>query len=224
MSVPRVNYLKNITRTGYDLVSKPYNIRSIFSQELAYNSSLGNGTILLDYSTVESGALYFEANLTNLSPTAQGVMNFTFTSSVSGEFIQGGTSPAGDTSIWLNRGNTYAFDNPYFTDKFSSSAIYSGDQNGTWTISAIIDHSIFEIFLNDGEHAGTMTYYANQPLDTMRFAAAGVAANATVSVGVWALEDTWASQADANGTVLGNVTTSAGNATSYNATTYAMMV
>ena len=64
-----------------------------------------------------------------------------------------------------------------------------------------------------------MTYYATQPLDIMHFAAAGVAANASVSVGIWALEDTWASQADVNGTVVGNVTDSSnGNSTSNQAT------
>ncbi|KAI3488051.1 hypothetical protein L1887_47929 [Cichorium endivia] len=129
--------------------------------------------------TVPSGALYFEANITNLSPstaTPSTTLNFTFSSSVSGEFVTGGTSVNGDT--WLDRGHTNAFDNPYFSDKFSASGLYSGAENG--------------------------------PLDVMRLGAAGVAANATVSVGVWALEDAWAAQADGNGTVLGNVTTGGG--------------
>lgn len=212
MSLPRVNYLRNATRIGYVLVSEPYNIQSIFSQELAYNSSLGNSSLLLDYSTVESGALYFEANITSLSPsTAVGTLNFTFSSSVSGEYITGGTTVNGDT--WLDRGKTNAFDNPYFTDKFSVSGLYSGADNGTWTISGVIDRSIFEVFVNAGEQSGTTTFYAIRPLDTMRIGANGIAPNATVSVGVWALEDTWAAQANENGTVLGNVTTTATNGT-----------
>lgn len=44
----------------------------------------------------------------------------------------------------------------------------------------------------------------------MRFSAGGVAANATVSVGVWGLEDTWEGAADGNGTVRGNVTDAGG--------------
>ncbi|KAM0715892.1 hypothetical protein Q7P37_008406 [Cladosporium fusiforme] len=211
MSLPRHNYLKNATRIGYVLVSEPYNIQSVFSQELAFNSSLGNSSILLDYSTVPSGALYFEANITGLSPSTStsGQLNFTFTSSVSGEYIRGGTTVNGDT--WLDRGKTNAFDNPYFTDKFSVSGLYSGSDNGTWTISGVIDRSIFEVFVNGAEQSGTMTFYATRPLDTMRLAAAGIASNATVSVGVWALEDTWEGQANENGTVLGNVTTSGGS-------------
>nr|OQO31957.1 hypothetical protein B0A51_00298 [Rachicladosporium sp. CCFEE 5018] len=212
MSLPRVNYLKNATRIGYVLVSEPYNISAVYTQELAYNSSLGNSSILLDYSTVESAALYFEANITSLSPTtAVGALNFTFSSSVSGEYITGGTIVNGDT--WLDRGHTYAFDNPFFTNKFYATGLYSGSDNGTWTISGVIDRSIFEVFVNGGEQSGTMTFYATQPLDTMRIGAAGIAPNATVSVGVWALADTWAGLADANGTVTGNVTSGAGNGT-----------
>lgn len=182
------------------------------SHELAFNSSLGNSSVLLDYSTVPSGALYFEANITNLSPstaTPSTTLNFTFSSSVSGEFVTGGTSVNGDT--WLDRGHTNAFDNPYFSDKFSASGLYSGAENGSWTISGVIDRSILEVFVNGAEQSGTMTFYSTRPLDVMRLGAAGVAANATVSVGVWALEDAWAAQADGNGTVLGNVTTGGGS-------------
>jgi len=211
MTIPRINYLKNATRIGYVLVSEPYNIQTVFSRELAYNSSLGNSSVLLDYSSIPSGALYFEANITNLTPctASSGQLNFTFTSSVSGEFIRGGTAVNGDT--WLDRGHTNAFDNPYFTDKFSASGLYSGaEENGTWTVSGVIDRSIFEVFVNGGEQSGTMTFYPTRPLDTMRLSAAGVAANATVSVGVWALEDTWEGMADGSGTVRGNFTEAAG--------------
>jgi len=95
MSVPRYQYLANVTAIGYDLFSTPYNIQSIFSQELAYNKSLGNGTMLIDYSNVMSGALYIEANATGLTAsTLQGTINMTFISSISGEFVALG-SPLG---------------------------------------------------------------------------------------------------------------------------------
>lgn len=206
MSLPRYNYLANVSSIGYDMVSMPYDIQSIFSQELAYNSSLGNGSILLDYSTVPSGALYFEANITGLTATTlQGTVNFTFSSSVSGEYVAGGSPVSGDT--WLDRGHTYAFDNPYFTNKFSATGEYGGE--GLWSVSGVIDRSIIEIFVNGGQQSATNTFYATRPLDTMRIAASGVYENATVSVGVWALEDAWAMQANANGTVVGNTTQSA---------------
>lgn len=189
MSLPRSAYLKNVTSIGYTLVSYPYNIQAIFDRELAYNEHLGNTSILLDYSDVASGALYFEANITGLeSSNLAGTVNFTFSSSVSGEYVTGGTFIG--STLWVDRGHTYGFDNPYFTDKFSVNGVY-GDE-GTWSMSGVIDRTIIENFLNGGEQSSTNTFYPTEPLDTMRLAAAGIADGATVSVGVWALEDTWA--------------------------------
>lgn len=206
MSVPRSNYLDSLPGVGAVLVSAPHNIQSIFSQELAYNTSLNNGTILLDYSSVASRALYFEVNVTSLSPyTLQGTANFTFTSSLSGESVRGGTTVNGDT--WLSRQHTYGFDNPYFTDKFSATGVYSGAANGTWTISGVLDRTILEVFVNGGQQSGTMTFFPEQPLDVLMISAGGVAANASVSVAVWGLESGWAMQEDVNGTVSGNVST-----------------
>lgn len=205
MSIPRNNYLKQLPSIGWTLVSEPHNISSQFSQELAYNTTLNNGSIVLDYSTVPSRALYFEANFTGLTPaTLAGTLNFTFTSSLSGENVQGGTTVGGDT--WLSRSHTYGFDNPYFTDKFSSTGVYSGSENGTWTISGVLDRTILEVFVNSGEQSGTMVFYPTRPLDTMRIGAEGVPENATVSVAVWGLTDQWAALENVNGTVVSNVT------------------
>ena len=100
MTVFRQNHLKKLPTIGWDLVSSPFNVSSQFTRVLASNSSLGNNSILLDYSNVPSGALYFEANITGLTPdTLAGTLNFTFTSSVSGENLQGGTIPGGITWV-----------------------------------------------------------------------------------------------------------------------------
>lgn len=203
MSLPRHNYLKNLSQIGYVMVSEPYNIQSVFSSELAHRNDIANSSILIDYSTIPSGALYFEANVTGLdSSNLAGTVNFTFTSSVSGEYVTGGTIVGGDT--WMDRGHTYAFENPFFTNKFSATGIYGGD--GMWSISGVLDRSIIEIFVNGGEQSATNTFYSTYPLDTFRIGAAGVAEGAQVTVGVWALKDTWASMANANGTVVGNMT------------------
>jgi beta-fructofuranosidase len=190
--------LKSLPNIGYVMVSEPYNIQAIFSQELAYDEDLGNSSVLLDYSSVPSGALYFEANVTGLdSSNLAGTVNFTFSSSVSGEYVTGGTFIG--STLWLDRGHTSGFDNPYFTDKFSTNGVYG--EEGRWTMSGIIDRTIIENFLNGGEQSATNTFYPSEPLDTMRLAAAGVSQGATVSVGVWALEDAWAQQSGGNGTM-----------------------
>nr|ANC68529.1 beta-fructofuranosidase [Aureobasidium sp. P6] len=209
MTVIRQNHLKQLPGIGWDLVSTPFNISSQFSQELAVNSSLGNSSILLDYSDVPSGAIYFEANVTGLTPdTLAGTLNFTFSSSVSNENVQGGTVPGGAT--WVSRRNTkWGAENPYFTDKFSASGVYSGSDNGTWTLAGILDRTILELFVNEGEQVATVTFFPEYPLDTLRIGARNLPEGADVSVAVWGLRDAWASQADSNGTVRGNITTSA---------------
>lgn len=141
------------------------------------------------------------------SDTFAGTLNFTFSSSVSGEYVTGGSilgSPSVQT--WLNRGHADTFsDNPFFTDKFSTNTVPDMDA-GTWRLSGVIDRSILEIFVQGGEASATNTFYTDQPLDTVRIGAAGINANATVSVALWALESTW--DVNANGTVVGNVTSS----------------
>ncbi|KAH7413906.1 glycosyl hydrolase [Phaeosphaeria sp. MPI-PUGE-AT-0046c] len=205
MTVPRGHYIKNLTRFGLTMVRYPWNIMSIVDSELAKNSSLGNNTVMLNYSNVKSGAIYFEANITGLSyPSLQGSLNFTFSSSKSGESISGGTF-LGSGDVWLDRGDTDGFENPFFSDKFSASGLFNPDE-GTWKLSGIVDRSIIEIFLNGGELSATSVFFPTQPLDTMALTVGGLNSTATASVAVWALKAAWSDQANANGMVSGNVT------------------
>ncbi|KAH8732070.1 glycosyl hydrolase [Phaeosphaeriaceae sp. PMI808] len=207
MTVPRGHYLKELPRYGLSLISYPWNIMSIVDSELASNKSLGNSTIQLDYSHVKSGAIYFEANITGLT-TAEalgGSIDFKFSSSASGENVSGGTFPGGD--VWLDRGHTNGFENPFFSDKFSATGLYN-EKEASWRLSGIIDRSIIEIFLNGGELSASSVFFPSRPLDTMTLKVSGLKSIATASVGVWALKAAWLDQADVSGTVYGNVTKS----------------
>ncbi|PVH90447.1 glycoside hydrolase family 32 protein [Periconia macrospinosa] len=206
MSVARGHYLKELPRQGLALISYPLDIVSVVESELARNDSLGNSTVFVDYSNVQSGALYFEANITGLTDSAslQGAINFKFLSSASGESISGGTYVSGD--VWLDRGRTNGFSNPYFNDKFSQAGIYR-EELGEWRISGIIDRSIIEIFLNDGELSASSVFFPNSPLDMMVLTVSGINETAIANVGVWSLRAVWEEKGDVNGTVLGNVTT-----------------
>lgn len=211
MSVPRANVIANVSARGYDIISELYNLDSVIDQELTYNKSLGNGTSLTYFGNVPSGAMYFEANITNInSYTLKGTANFTISSSISGEYIQGGINVAGGPGIWINRGNIKGFDNPYFTDKFSEEGFFVED-DGSWRMSMLYDNSVLELFLNGAQAAGTVTFFPTRPLDTLSISVGGIANNATSSVGVWGLKDTWADQANANGTVVGNTTQTYGS-------------
>jgi beta-fructofuranosidase len=206
MTVPRGHYLKKLPRFGLSLVSYPYDIMSIVERELASNASLGNGTVFVDFSDVQSKAVYFEANVTGLTTpeSLDGAISFSVSSSVSGESVNGGTFvSSGD--VWLDRGRTEGFQSPYFNDKFSATGLYN-EEEGMWRLSAVIDRSIVEVFLNGGELSATSVFFPTQPLDTLMVRVAGLNETVTASVGVWALKAAWMDQADVNGTVAGNVT------------------
>ena len=97
MSLPRKMRLANVTRTGWDLISTPFNITPVYDTQLASTDNLGNKSILLDYSETTSGAVYFRCNVSGI-PTVdvQGTLNFTFSSSATRESISGGFFFGGD--------------------------------------------------------------------------------------------------------------------------------
>jgi beta-fructofuranosidase len=213
MSLPRRNYLTNITRVGWDMVSLPYDISPVLGDELASNSSLGNGTIFVDYSTVDSNALYFEVNVTGINTTtisASATLNFTFSSPVSNEYLQGGFFFGGDTPFFINRGGVRGFDNVFFTDKFSTANLIS--ENGTWSMIGVIDRSIFESFLDGGTRSATVTFFPNAPLTQMTLSATDILDGMTISVSVSAINSAWATMENEQGTVVGNITDGSANA------------
>ena len=209
MSVARGHYIKDLPRQGLTMISYPVNMDAVIDRELASNSSLGNGSLLVDYSQVESGALYFEANITGLTSadSLDGTLNFTVLSSVSGESVSGGLILPADSIVWLDRGKTNGFENPLFTDKFSYGALYNPNGDGAFRLSGIIDRSILELFFNGGEAAATSVFFPTRPLDTLIMRTGGLNKTVIASLAVWSLKATWLDQADSNATVFGNITT-----------------
>ena len=150
--------------------------------------------------------MWFQANITNVpaAANASGTANFTFSSSVSDEFISGGFYLGGDTPFFINRGGIKGFDNPFFTDKLSTNNIINS--NGTWTVMGVIDRSILEVFLDGGDRSATNTFFPQEPLDTMTFGTEELNAGVQVTLTVRSLKSTWQSQENVNGTVVGNAT------------------
>lgn len=211
MSLPRRNYLANNYRVGWTLVSLPYDLSPVIGSELGSNDSLANASLVVDYSSVASNAIYFEVNVTGLPSSVSDIsssatLNFTALSPVSGESVSGGYFFGGDNPFWLNRGKTRGFDNPFFTDKFSTAQLLG--TKGTWSLSGVIDRSIIELFLDQGASSATATFFPVEPLSIFAVGTAGLPEGAQVSVAVWGLESAWAQYENENGTVVGNVTTS----------------
>lgn len=205
MSLPRRNHLTMSKRVGWKLVSTPYDMEPIMGDVLASNTSLTNGTVTVDFSEVESNALYWEANVTGIPDTgipSMATMNFTFASPQTGEYIRGGFYFGGDTPFYLDRGGARAFDNVFFTDKISTNSLVS---EGMWSMSGVLDRSIIEVFLNNGTESATTTFFATQPLTLMVFATSGLTETMRVSVRINALESGWARMASPDdGLVYGN--------------------
>lgn len=206
MSVPRVNYFANVTRIGWDLISLPYDLTPITESPdagpFASNTSLANASLVVDYSTVSSGALYINATVSNLNSSTLGdfayaTLNMTFLSSQSSESVSLGQYFSGDAPFFLNRGNIHGFQNPFFTDKFSTSILFDYDTDtglASYTLSLVIDRSIIEVFLQDGAHSATATFFPEDPLDTLIVKSGGLPDGVDVAVDVWALESGWATE------------------------------
>ena len=215
MTAPRVNYLTEAPRIGLVMVDEPYDLTPVLDSQLNASTFDGEGTIALDYSSVESGALYLEVNVTNINMTQltqYSTLNISFASPASGEILQSGIYFGGDAPFFVNRGGIKGFDNVFFTDGFSIADVYStgsGDGLASWSMKAVIDRSIFEVFVDRGIHAATVVFYPLQPLTALNLAAR-LPSGAQVSVDIWSLKSTWAELENQNGTVSGN-TTSGGN-------------
>ncbi|KAL8806694.1 MAG: hypothetical protein Q9182_001222, partial [Xanthomendoza sp. 2 TL-2023] len=190
MSLPRYNVLANTTRGDYSLVSLPYDLSPLYSStsSLANSTSLANTSLLYDYSsTVPSGAITFNMTITSI-PLANvtGTANFTFMSSVTGESIRGGFYLGGDTPFFLDRGGIRGFDNPFFTDKFSTNNLINVDTQ-TFRLQVVIDRSILEVFLDNGLRSATTTFFPDGMLDTVMISTRDLNPGVQVSAAVYGL-------------------------------------
>ncbi|KZV74497.1 glycoside hydrolase family 32 protein [Peniophora sp. CONT] len=193
MSLPRRNYLANLTRLGYDLISVPYDLSPVVGAQLGTGDALANASSTVDYSTVSSNAIYWEVNVTGLPPASQvpaaASFNFSLSTQASGESVSGGFFFGGDSAFWLDRGHTNGFENPFFTDKFSVTQVL--DQDGTWSTSGVVDRSIIEVFVDRGRYSGTAAFFPTSPLDLFTLRTDGMPEGVQVSFAVYALNSVW---------------------------------
>lgn len=210
MSLPRTNYLANVTRLGYDLISEPYDLSPVLGETIASSNSLGNGTLFADLASenAASGAVYFSLNITSLPPIASnatGTANVTFLSTTTGETLTLGQFLSGDFPFFLDRSNIRrAYDSPFFTDRFSTNPLLgpSLPESG-FRLEGVLDRSILEVFLQGGERSATITFFAEQDVDAMVVRTGGLNEGAEVGVRVVALESAWARYENGTGTVVG---------------------
>lgn len=215
MTLPRRNYLTNATRIGWVMANELVDLAPVLDAALNETTFEGDGSVSVDYATVDSGALYIEANVTGLNASiisGSSTLNITFASASSGETLTSGYYFGGDQPFFVNRGGLEGFDNIFFTDKFSVADVWNASA-GAWRVQAVVDRSMLEVFIDGGVHAGTVLFYPDEPLSHVNVTTANLPAGVEVSVAVWSLKSAWAEYENEEGTVVGNVTESSTNAT-----------
>jgi beta-fructofuranosidase len=205
MTLPRRNWVQRAeaARGDYVLMSYPYELGAVQGRVLAQNGSVGNGTV--SASGGATGPLMVQANVTGLNLTgiaSTASLNITVRSSGSGESLSAGQVFGGDPAFWMDRGNTTAFENVFFTNRVSVGLVLED----AWEMLMVVDRSVWEVFLMSGQKSATQTFFASGLLDEVEVSVDGLNEAANISVAVWELESAWASGADDEGIVQGNTT------------------
>ncbi len=206
MTVPRRNWLEERGREGWSLMSLPVDLTSVLGAQIYSNARFGNGSAGAMATTNATGAMMIQANITGLNTTGlanTAGLNFSISSSKSGESLRGGQLFSGD--FFLDRGKAgWGADNPFFTDKVSVSLAIED----TYEMMVVVDRSVIEVFLDGGARSATSIFYADGLMDTVSISCGGLSEGAEVSVGVWELNSAWADYENEEGVVTGNTTES----------------
>ncbi|KAL3426452.1 beta-fructofuranosidase [Phlyctema vagabunda] len=209
MSVARTHYLANVSSTGWDLITEPYNFSPLIESTVASESKLGNGGLVIDYSTVASGTVQFSLNITApsySSPLANATVLLDFTASDTGEVVslsfnlltsasESGSPPAASFSMsrseitgWTTAPLSTSRSNLVPFNSFSTSTAQTNYQ-----IEGILDRTILEVYLNGGVDTGTMIFFPTGKLDTISLSVEGLGDGAWVDLEVLGLKSGWGS-------------------------------
>lgn len=185
-TLTKVDGAWTVTQTLFQSLS------SVKDQKLE-DKTINTGDAAIDFSNVESNALYFDLAIKNLPSQPKGEVSFNFTSSNSGEYLDGGIML--DTGFfWINRAGTHLFitaNNADFAPEFNTTI--SASESNELSFSGVIDRSVFEVFLSEGKQSGTMSFYPTSPLDSLVVSASELSEKSRVHVEAWGLKSGWSS-------------------------------
>ncbi|WWC66763.1 uncharacterized protein I206_100668 [Kwoniella pini CBS 10737] len=190
MTLPRTNYLVDSGVRGYHLVQEIYDVSPILSKKL---SSSDNNLVNTTISNMNfDNGIYFDMNITlpsDVTFSADASINFTISTQTSRECVKGGYILASSTpyTIWLDRGQTDGFDNPFYTDKFSESQLKPAKR-----IQGMMDRSVFEVYIDNGAVVGTMDVYPTEPFTTLSVGSRSLPKGSEITFSAWELKDVWA--------------------------------
>ncbi|KAI1325374.1 glycosyl hydrolase [Xylariaceae sp. FL0255] len=213
MTSPRANYLVNDSSIGFVIVDEidPSPILGgVLNQ-----STFTNGNFVVDYSSVASGALLIDINVTNIDTASllpSSSLNLSFSTAATDEVLSTGFFFGGDPTFFVNRTRVNSNDDPFFANPVNVTDTYyaAGSTDlASWSLRAIIDRIMLEVVLGGGIHVGTVQFFPTEPLDTLDIVTADLPSGAQVAVSVSALNSAWTPFENSTGIVVGNVTTTA---------------
>ncbi|KAH8819500.1 glycosyl hydrolase [Xylogone sp. PMI_703] len=218
MSLARTHYFANVTSSGYDLISQPVDITPMHDTLLSSEKNMGNGGIVIDYSTLSSGAISFSVDVVSASQTdADATIQLAFFSSKTRESITLGLSVAESSATfsmsranitsWTSSSETTQFKKsnliPYSSTslssrspsskQFRSSRFTRQSTTQTYTFNGVIDRTILDVFVNGGVNTGTMIFFPKSALDTMSLSISGFEDGSRVEFEAWGLKSGWSS-------------------------------
>ncbi|KAH8901060.1 hypothetical protein GQ53DRAFT_740219 [Thozetella sp. PMI_491] len=209
MTLPRRNFLTNAADGTWVMVNQIYGLDTVLDRRLSAASWSGDDVISVDYSTVESNAVFVDVNVTGLNSltlSASSALNISFASPATGETLTSSFNFGGDHTFYVDRGGISGFSSPDFTASFNVTDIWNPD-SGAWRLQVVVDRTLYEAFLDNGLHAGTVSFFPTKPLTTVVLSSRDMPPETSISIAVWALKSAWKPFEDAGGIVVGNVTT-----------------
>lgn len=206
MTLPRRNYLANITRLGWDLVSLPYDLSPVVGESLASNKDITNSSAEIDFSNVSSNAIQFNVSVSlpdSANYSSFSSLNVTFmpsknfsdcsslaTSSPVAKFIYfyGGLTSGAISLSRPTASSSWAAEDPYFTNIMSETLV-----DPLTNLEGVFDRSLLEVFVNGGEHTGTMSLFPDVPAGSMKVETGDLPAGSKVTLTVNGLKSVWQS-------------------------------
>ncbi len=180
MTLPRVLSLRN-EADGWHLLQNPVPLSSLARSPIYQGSPTLEGRAM-DIPFASGQPIEFQATL---HATGKQVARFTVHNG-SGENVVIGYDFGAQTAF-VQRGATRGFDNPFYTNDFSS---YLALNKDAVEVHGIIDRSVMEIFFDQGEQVATSVFYMKAPPNGISLGTSGGDV-ATTDVVVRTLRSVW---------------------------------
>jgi fructan beta-fructosidase len=169
-SVARHLTLRQTTSDGLILVQQPISLVGLHDRQLFQGSRQISDGSPLNISLQQNTSFEFE---TTVSADAQQQLNIDVRNA-NGEKLTIGYD-WGAQQMYVNRGDTGGFVNPFFTNDVST---FIAPTSGQIKLHALLDRSVLELYVNDGERVSTTVYFMEKPATELRLSAV----NGTVTV------------------------------------------